>query len=438
MNNKNNISRRKFIKTMIGGGLILAGGNMFSGCFDKTESVPDKVEPELPEKTADLDIEYLRQIVTKDTLNSRCIMWQSEAVMTSPTLEVRLHDAKDIQTVAAIDRTFTDDGQTNYQYTAIIDNLSANTEYEYRIAEGDHCTEWHNFKTGNGTNFKMLVFPDSQSADYDFWSELANNAYKRNSDAELFTNVGDIVDNGEDRFQWHAWMDGVDDLLEDMPFAPVMGNHETYNRQWQVRQPEAYLKYFDVPDNGNEKFNHRYYSFDYGNAHFIVLDTQWDELNEVSDGDGQNLINEQKNWLRQDVQSSNKKWKIVLMHKDVLQYRIPGRPDRREGFSNMGVEFMPLFDELKIDIVFTAHLHTYRDRGHIYNFEHNPQGPLYILTGVAGDVRYPGLWIKHALDEVIAPQPDTNNYLTMEVTDNAIDVKCFLPDGTEIDHVTVN
>ena len=52
-------------------------------------------------------------------------------------------------------------------------------------------------------------------------------------------------------------------------------------------------------------------------------------------------------------------------------------------------------------------------------------------------MRYPGLWIDHQLDEVVAPQPETDNYLTMQVTDEAITVKCFLPDGQVIDTVKV-
>ena len=98
---------------------------------------------------------------------------------------------------------------------------------------------------------------------------------------------------------------------------------------------------------------------------------------------------------------------------------------------------MPLFDELGIDLVFTAHLHTYRNRGHIKNFQRDGSGPLYILTGVAGNVRYPSLWVDHQLDEVVAPQPETDNYLTLKVTDREITVKCFLPDGQEIDKVKV-
>ena len=98
---------------------------------------------------------------------------------------------------------------------------------------------------------------------------------------------------------------------------------------------------------------------------------------------------------------------------------------------------MPLFDEYGIDVVLTAHLHTYRNRGNIYNFERDKRGPLYILTGVAGNVRYPDLWANHPLDVMIAPQPETDNYMTLEATGNTLRLAAFLPDGKQIDKVEI-
>lgn len=95
---------------------------------------------------------------------------------------------------------------------------------------------------------------------------------------------------------------------------------------------------------------------------------------------------------------------------------------------------MPVFEEMGVDAVLSAHLHTYRNRGHIRNFQYDASGPLYILTGVAGNVRYPNLWINHALDEYVALQPETANYMTMQATENQLNFYCYLPDGTELDH----
>lgn len=137
------------------------------------------------------------------------------------------------------------------------------------------------------------------------------------------------------------------------------------------------------------------------------------------------------------MRSSSKKWKVVMMHRDVLTYRINGRPERREGIEDEGVQFRPLFEELEVDLVLTAHLHTYRNRGHIFNFESSDHGAVYILTGVAGNVRYYNLWIDHALDRYVAPQPETDNYLTMDFSENTIAVRCYLPDGTLLDETVL-
>ena len=40
---------------------------------------------------------------------------------------------------------------------------------------------------------------------------------------------------------------------------------------------------------------------------------------------------------------------------------------------------MPIFDEFNVDLVLSAHLHSYRNRGHVRNFDRDASGPLYIL-----------------------------------------------------------
>lgn len=98
---------------------------------------------------------------------------------------------------------------------------------------------------------------------------------------------------------------------------------------------------------------------------------------------------------------------------------------------------MPVFDRMRVDAVLSAHLHTYRNRGHIYDFQRDARGPLYILTGVAGDVRYPNLWTNHALDVTVAPQPETDNFLTMEADADRLCFRAWLPDGTQIDEAVL-
>ena len=430
------VSRRKFLSMMGGAAISLAAGCAFSA----TKAVkPIQKAARILTGDTSLDARFLRQIITADSRTSRTIMWQSDAPQEKAEIVWRAtadgkngENEAEIFSASATGEHYTDDGQDVYLHTARANNLVPGTHYEYRVICGDEGTDWTPLHTDDGGAFKALIFPDSQSSDYTDWKNLAQDAYRRNPDAAFFTNLGDLVDNGEEHSQWDAWFDAVEGMAERIPFAPVMGNHETYDKQWEVRMPLAYLAEFDVPANNSQIFSRYYYSFDFGDVHFIVLNTQWDETEEFRPG----LLEEQLDWLPKDAASS-KKWKVVLLHKDVLQYRIGRRPERKEGFSKFGEAFMPLFDELGIDVVLSAHLHTYRNRGHIKAFQRDPSGPLYILTGVAGNVRYPGLWIDHALDEKIAPQPETDNYLTLEASKNALRFRCFLPDGTEIDDVTV-
>ena len=223
-------------------------------------------------------------------------------------------------------------------------------------------------------------------------------------------------------------------LFQNLIFVPVMGNHECYDRRGAERIPLAYLNYFDVPENGVENYSRRFYSFDYGAAHFVILDSQIDELEQFTP----EMFEVQKIWLREDIAKTDKKWKVALLHKDVLQYRLNGRPERQEGFSRSGIAFMPEFENLGFDVVFTAHLHTYRNRGRLKNFDYDPTGPLYIMNSLSGDVTYPGIWLDHALDKVTNSQADYGEYMTLEIDDRVLTVKTFLPDGKLIDEVSLN
>lgn len=425
------INRRSFLKLCGAAALAVTAGCAFPGS-PLARQAQDKVRHLTG--IAASSSEYIRQIITMDSTNSRTIMWQSEKSQPEARIEYRAPNTPPAA-AAASNEGFSDDGVNCWLHTAQLTGLTANTAYEYRIINGKEASSWHSLHTADTSNdsFQALIFPDSQSNDYSGWKQLAQDAAQRCPDAAFFINMGDLVDNGEDHTQWDAWFDAVDGIIDRIPAVPLMGNHETYNQQWKVRLPEAYLQEFSVPDNGSQKFKRYYYSFDYGAVHFTVLNTQWDETEDFIPG----LLDEQLTWFRQDMAAAQKKWKVVLLHKDVLQYRIHNRPERQEGISDVGKAFMPLFDAYGVDLVLSAHLHTYRNRGHIRSFQHDSQGPLYILTGVAGNVRYPGLWIDHALDEKTAPQPETDNYLTLDASDDALQITCYLPEGTVIDEARI-
>ncbi|MCH4167010.1 MAG: metallophosphoesterase family protein [Megasphaera sp.] len=386
------------------------------------------------ELTDTVDAMNIRQIITKDSTTTRTFMWQSQLEESDAVVEYRIKGTGEALAMPATNETFTDDNTTTYIHTAAIRDLQPGTDYEYRVGYGKKRSDWTPFRTAQGHDFKALIFPDSQSSDYSVWAQTEQPAWQANPDAQFFINMGDLVDNGQDHYQWNAWFDVVSSMISRIPAAPVMGNHETYDKDWKVRMPEAYLHLFALPKITPETYQNQYYSFDYGDVHFIVLNTQMTEMTQFQP----NMQADEIDWFKKDIEQTTKKWKVIIMHKDPLQYAFNSRPEpRAEGFSAEGKTWMPLFDQYGVDVVLSAHLHTYRNRGHIRDFQHDDAGPLYILTGVAGNVRYPSLWKQHRLDEYVAPQPETDNYMTMEAKENSLTFKAFLPSGEELDTVSV-
>ena len=367
-------------------------------------------------------------------------MWQSDSSEADAVIEYRMAGAENTQTIAATDKGFTDDGSTTYIHEATLTGLIPNTKYEYRVGYGmDRRSDWYPLETDGAGEYEVLIYPDSQSGDYSGWEEIVKNSAKRNPGAALYISMGDLVDNGEQAYQWRTWLDSIKPLSARIPLAPTLGNHEMYTLEWKMREPRAYLNYFDVPNNGNATFDRRYYSYDYGDVHYVVLDTQLYESTHEDNHDVHHpdLYDVQVQWLRQDLVSNTKKWTVVLMHRDPFQYAFdrPGA-SRAAGFDEEGVLFMPIFDEFHVDLVLSAHLHSYRNRGHVRNFERDASGPLYILTGIAGDARRPN-WQQHPLDVYVALDREKNNYMTMTVTPNRLVVRAFLADGTQIDESVI-
>lgn len=395
--------RRFFIKLLVALGL--------------TKFFPS-LEPEIISASArsykkiSLDIE---QLITVEPRTSRTLMWRLDHSLDC-RVEFRLIGDENIFSIRADSVNYED----LFIYNCRLENLKPESVYEYRVIADDRATAWKKFSTPGFGAFQMLIFCDSQCVDYGVWKSVADIADKNFPDAELVTVLGDITDNGQYAPGWRGWHDGAARLLSSRIFAPVMGNHECYEPvNWLNCLPVGYLNHFVQPSNGSKKFDGYFYSFDYGAVHFIVLNTQFDELETFLPA----LEDEQKYWLRRDVADCNRPWRIVLMHKDIFDYM-------RETFSDVGDRLMPLFDELGIDLVLTAHLHTYRNRGHIFEQKKSDHGPVYVMCGLAGDQRYSEK-ISAEFDEVAATPKD--NYLVLDADAESLRLRCYSVDGSTID-----
>lgn len=393
--------------------IALSGGNLKS------------IGSQAPIAVGDADAFAIMQNITKDNRTERTITWLSRLPRSLSFLEYREQGHNDIAKINAKQNEFVTDQGKKYQHIVKISSLKANTTYEYRINDGEDYTEWETFNTDNGIRTKALIFPDSQSVDYGMWARTVKMAWSKNPDAQFFINMGDLVDNGEQYWQWSRWLEAVDGMIDKIPLAPISGNHEDYTLNWKMTEPHTYLNLFTLPTNGIEGLNEYFYSYDYGDVHFTVIDTQKDELAEFKP----DLFARELAWAEKDLASTNKPWKVVLMHKHIFNFRVDGT------FNEIGDTFMPLFDKYKVDVVFTGHIHSYRRTVPLYEGAAAEKGTIYISTGAAGErLRLNGP-ARISLEAATNPQPSLPNYLVLETNADEMKIQAFTQKGEEIDSV---
>lgn len=312
-------------------------------------------------------------------------------------------------------------------YSATLSGLKPGTRYQYRVGSGDSWSETLTFVTAPAGEqpFRFLVFGDSQSYRYSVWGQTLHNAYQAQPDAAFFLNVGDLVDNGQSLNEWEGWFSGARGVVDAIPVVPVVGNHETYTPERTFSMPVFFTAQLKVPQNGPEGLKGQVYSFDYGNVHFVVLDTQWGEERAfVPD-----MLEWQKAWLAKDLAATHKRWKVVAMHRPFYHNRA------KDGDGHLRAAFAPLFDQYQVDLVLTGHDHVYARTQPLAGGEAvvPPQhGTVYMATGRSGTKSYPNQVAKEW--NVVFHNPvERPMYLTVEVTAGALHVRAYEDNGRLLD-----
>jgi acid phosphatase type 7 len=139
-------------------------------------------------------------------------------------------------------------------------------------------------------------------------------------------------------------------LLRQFAIFPVSGNHE-----YETEQAAPYLESFVLPENGDHE---RYYSFDWGDVHFVGLDTE-------------RIGTPQAEWLDADLMKNRLPWTIVIGH------RPPYSSGEHGGDDDFRSYFIPVLEKYQVPLVLSGHEHQY-ERTHVLN------GVTYIVTGGGG------------------------------------------------------
>jgi len=191
--------------------------------------------------------------------------------------------------------------------------------------------------------------------------------------------TGDIIyDAGEPQNFDPQYFRIYKPTLALIPFYTSMGNHDLGTNNGQ-----PYLDNFYLPTNSATN-TERYYSFDYGNAHFVALEVTLENTTP-----GATMLT----WLDQDLAASSKLWKFVYFH--VPAYSNSGT---HGGDATIAAALEPIFMSRGVDIVFQGHNHFYTrtyplvsgapantaDEPNYYN----PSGPIWITTGGGGQALY--------------------------------------------------
>ena len=286
------------------------------------------------------------------------------------------------------------------------------------------------------TSFKFLVFGDSQSGiadkpEYTPWYVTVQNAYAGNPDASFVANVGDLVETGQNVAHWNAWFNAAKGVIDTIPEMAVEGNHETYaDGIVGSIKPIAWISQFPLPQNGPEGLLDQVYSYDYGNVHFAVLDSQQDE-EAPTYGD---ILQAQVTWLDNDLSKTTQPWKIVFFHKTPY-YNKASR-------SNEAVKaaFDPILDKYHVDVVFNGHDHGFSRTYAIKNdeFVSKPsQGTIYVVTGRSGNKSYGDL-SKKVWDSFFYDPQAQPGYIVAQVNGQVLTLTTLEADGTVVDTFSID
>nr|WP_289766873.1 metallophosphoesterase [uncultured Acetatifactor sp.] len=190
---------------------------------------------------------------------------------------------------------------------------------------------------------------------------------------DFLLSVGDMVNDGTQEEAWNTYIFGpFAALLRSTSFYPCIGNHEVGDKIANGRQPEIYAyynQYFAMP---------HYYSFDYGCAHFCVLDAPnlcpyEDLVSYMPKLPEDYRESEQFRFLVQDLAACDKPWKFVVFHYPPYTSSYVDVPALQV--------LAPILEQYGVDIVFNSHAILY-DRSHpIAGGKVAPVGVRYILVG---------------------------------------------------------
>ena len=312
--------------------------------------------------------------------------------------------------------------ETIYLYRAELGNLNPSTDYNYRVFLNDTPQTFGDglfrFRTEGRGAFNFLAFGDCGLGTPE-QAALATRMAGENAALALLT--GDLVymDGSYAKYQ-QRFFPYYGDIMRRVPFFPTLGNHD-----YETQSAGPYLATHALPTDGVPILHRgRYYSFDWGNVHFVSLDTNDTLMDPASRAT-------MLEWLDQDLEKSNRFWKVVFFHHPPFTAGIHDR----DPLVHMAKEhIVPVLDRHKVQLVLNGHEHSYQRSHPIRDgkFSEAGEGTVYVITGGGGAHLYP-IFSRTGL----AVGESAHHYAKIEVQGTSLTVRAIRIDGKEIDRFTL-
>ncbi len=250
------------------------------------------------------------------------------------------------------------------EHSVRLKDLDADRKYYYSVGnalgelEGGHGTAEYFFVTAPvpGTPKPMRIWVIGDSGTGNSNARAVRDAYKTfsgNKPTDLWLMLGDNAYNtGTDAQYQRAVFETYPTLLQQVVLWPVLGNHDGISAD-SATESGPYYDIFNLPRaaeaGGLASGTEAYYSFDYGNTHFIALDSF--ETNRSVKGS-------MLTWLKNDLIANDKTWVIAFWH----------HPPYTKGSHNSDIEprlmemrnnALPILESYGVDLVLSGHSHSY-------------------------------------------------------------------------------
>ncbi|MBW2364412.1 MAG: metallophosphoesterase family protein, partial [Deltaproteobacteria bacterium] len=209
----------------------------------------------------------------------------------------------------------------DHQHSYTIKNLKPQTKYYYNVIvkNTDHTGSFYTAPKPTTKKVAFIVYGDTRSFPTIHNSMAGSIVSTYTADPAFQTFVlltGDTVEYGADESNWDKELFGpantnLRQMMRNLPFLTCVGSHEMFKKTGRKAikiNYSLFKKYFPYPfEQGT------YWSFDYGPAHFVIVDNylKYSNLKSLKESSKQMQLA----WIKKDLAATEKHWKFVILHK---------------------------------------------------------------------------------------------------------------------------